>query len=271
MVLEHVPSPDPMANAADITPCFLAKVRRPARRSTLGTSSPKNWGAVGMGRVFAARDVKLGRDVAIKLVSVGTHEAVAARASGEGSTHGKGRSRTPILSPSMTSATFAGEPYLWCRNCCAAKRCGPVCAAERLSPERALDLALQLARGLTAAHEQGVVHRDIKPTTSSSAPMARSRFSTSALPSCRSRERSADLEYGGRRRALRGAPAYMSPEQIQGVSPTRALGHLQLRRDPARDAHRQESVSIARTPSRPRFAVLGESRGRSRRGSPAPT
>ena len=72
-VLEHVPPPDPMANAADIPP---ASSDNPAPGTMLDDRYVigKELGRGGMGRVFAARDVKLGRDVAIKLVSVGTHD-----------------------------------------------------------------------------------------------------------------------------------------------------------------------------------------------------
>ena len=214
MVLEHVPSPDPMANAADIPP---ASSESPAPGTTLDARYviAEELGRGGMGRVFAARDVKLGRDVAIKLVSVGTHEpSQLARLAKEARTAGS------LAHPNIVAihdvGNFAGEPYL-VQELLRGETLRARLRRGALSPERALDLALQLARGLTAAHEQGVVHRDIKPDNlfvSADGALKILDFGIAILQGPVKGPQTWSTEAGAGRFA--GTPAYMSPEQIQG-------------------------------------------------------
>ena len=253
-VLEHVPPPDPMANAADIPP---ASSDNPAPGTMLDDRYVigKELGRGGMGRVFAARDVKLGRDVAIKLVSVGTHDpSQLARLAKEARTAGS------LANPNIVAihdvGNFAGEPYL-VQELLRGETLRTRLRRGALSPERALDVALQLARGLTAAHEQGVVHRDIKPgnvlLNAADSPKL-SDFGLSIL-----------VEQGDNSGVIRGTPLYMSPEQTRGRQ-------LDFRSDSARSCMRCSPASgrsIAKTPSPPHLPYSATRRRRSRRGSPS--
>ena len=58
-------------------------------------------------------------------------------------------------------------------------------AGKALPMEEALNLAIQIADGLDAAHAEGIVHRDIKPGKSSSRSAGKLRFLTSAWPNPR--------------------------------------------------------------------------------------
>ena len=118
-------------------------------------------GAGGMGDVYLARDTRLARNVALKVlrpdladpgwISAFRHEALAASA---------------LNHPNIVTIYEVGE-YEGTRFI-AAEYTDGVTLRERLKqgPIPALelvDIALQIAEGLAAAHEAGVVHRDIKP------------------------------------------------------------------------------------------------------------
>ena len=110
------------------------------------------------GLVFLARDVLLGRRVAVKTARVGRE-----------STHGVEEARTlaRLEHPHIVRVYHAersgnswfivyefvagGTLHAW------VERCGP------LAPSRALQLATQAAQGLSFAHRQGTLHRDVKP------------------------------------------------------------------------------------------------------------
>ncbi|MFN2384849.1 MAG: protein kinase [Thermoanaerobaculia bacterium] len=119
-------------------------------------------GAGGMGEVYRARDTRLGRHVAVKVLPAGVtadkdrlrrfeQEARAASALNHPNIltiHDVG---TEDAAPYVVSELLEGETL-----------------RERMSrgglpPGRALELAIEIARGLAAAHAQGIVHRDLKP------------------------------------------------------------------------------------------------------------
>jgi Tol biopolymer transport system component len=119
-------------------------------------------GAGGMGEVYRARDRRLERDVAIKVLPARfaddpdrlrrfEQEARAAAA----------LNHTNILAV-YELGVHAGSPYvvtelLEGETLRDALRAGP------LPPRKALEYAQQIARGLSAAHDKGIVHRDLKP------------------------------------------------------------------------------------------------------------
>jgi serine/threonine protein kinase len=127
-------------------------------------------GAGGMGEVYRARDTRLGRDVAIKILAADlslapervarfAHEARAAAA--------LNHPNITVLydvgsyAPAGTGAS-AETPYI------VTELLEGATLRDRLSPgalpvRKALDYARQVALGLAAAHEKGIVHRDLKP------------------------------------------------------------------------------------------------------------
>src|SRR5580700_2380950 len=124
-------------------------------------------GAGGMGEVFRARDTRLKREVAIKVLPQGTsldpdrlrrfeQEALATAALNHPNILavfdiGANQIGANQGSPYVVSELLEGETL-----------------RERLrsgsiSVRKTLDYALQIAHGLAAAHEKGIVHRDLKP------------------------------------------------------------------------------------------------------------
>src|SRR6476659_7584216 len=119
-------------------------------------------GAGGMGEVYRARDTKLDRDVAIKVLP----ESVAADPDALARFEREAKAVAALSHPNILSifdfGTHGGTAYA------VTELLDGQTLRERLlpgpvPPKRAVDLALQIARGLSAAHEKGVVHRDLKP------------------------------------------------------------------------------------------------------------
>lgn len=119
-------------------------------------------GAGSMGEVYRARDTRLDREVAIKvlpeLVSLDRErllrfeqEAKAAAALNH-----------PNILAVYQMGTYLGTPYL-VSELLEGKTLTEVIRRGPLALRRALDLGVQIARGLAAAHEKGIVHRDLKP------------------------------------------------------------------------------------------------------------
>ena len=119
-------------------------------------------GAGGMGEVYRARDPRLGREVAVKVLP-----ASAARDPGlmdrlEQEARAVGALSHPGILAIHDVGTHEGAPYLVTEllegeTLRQRLRRGP------LPPRRAVELAAAVARALGAAHEKGVVHRDLKP------------------------------------------------------------------------------------------------------------
>src|SRR5215472_4791796 len=119
-------------------------------------------GAGGMGEVYRARDTRLGRDVAIKVLpstlSADTdrlhrfeQEACAAGALNHPNILVIHHIDTHNDAPYIVSELLEGETLRHRMS------------GTALAPRRVIDYASQVARGLAAAHEKGIVHRDLKP------------------------------------------------------------------------------------------------------------
>ena len=120
------------------------------------------FGAGGMGEVYRARDTKLDREVAIKVLpeSVAADPSALARFEREAKAVAA-LSHTNILSI-FDFGTHEGVSYA-VMELLEGETLRAKLEAGATSQKQAVDYALQIAKGLSAAHEKGVVHRDLKP------------------------------------------------------------------------------------------------------------
>jgi eukaryotic-like serine/threonine-protein kinase len=178
-------------------------------------------GAGGMGEVYLARDMEIGRDVAVKVLPLTfsadqdrlhrfQQEACAAGALNHPnilSIYDIGKHNG---SPYVVSELLEGETLR--------KRIGGTALGQR----RAVEYALQIAQGLAAAHEKGIVHRDLKPDNIFITNDSRVKildFGLAKLTQADGNQQQTDIPT---RRVdtdpgvVMGTVGYMSPEQLKG-------------------------------------------------------
>src|SRR5262245_26599162 len=188
-------------------------------------------GAGGMGEVYRARDITLGRDVAIKVLPAGVagdperlarfereaqtlaslnHPRIGAIYGLEHAAPGPGEPVVPALVLELVEGETLADRI----------RRGPLPLRE------ALDIAGQIADALNAAHERGIVHRDLKPANVKITPddvikvldfgLAKALLPESeSTPADPTSSPTVALE-GTREGVIVGTIPYMSPEQARG-------------------------------------------------------
>jgi len=119
-------------------------------------------GAGGMGEVYRARDTKLDRNVAIKVLP----ESVAADPDALARFEREAKAVAALSHPNILAihdfGSLHGVSYA-VMELLEGQTLRRKLDAARVPQRQAVDYALQIARGLSAAHEKGVVHRDLKP------------------------------------------------------------------------------------------------------------
>ena len=119
-------------------------------------------GEGGMGEVYRARDEKLNRDVAIKVLPVALTENQDRLQRFEQEAQAAGTLNHPNILAVYDLGTHDGAPYV-VTELLEGESFRDLLTHRRPSPRKAIDYATQIARGLAAAHEKGIIHRDIKP------------------------------------------------------------------------------------------------------------
>jgi len=119
-------------------------------------------GAGGMGEVYRAKDSRLGRDVAVKVLP----SEVAGDPERLRRFEQEARAASALNHPSILTVhdfgTHDGVAYL-VTELLQGESLRELLRKGSLAPRRVLELATQLAKGLAAAHDEGIVHRDLKP------------------------------------------------------------------------------------------------------------
>jgi serine/threonine protein kinase len=168
-------------------------------------------GKGGMGRVLVARDEKLGRRVAVKVVTAAHDPARVRRFEQEARTTGS------LEHPNVLGVYDLGEqdgvPFL-VTELLEGHTLRTVIDGPQLPPAQVQGLALQLARGLAAAHQRGIVHRDLKPENLFLTDDGRLKILDFGLARLSAAdEQGPALTVTG---AIFGSPGYLSPEQARG-------------------------------------------------------
>jgi len=119
-------------------------------------------GEGGMGEVYRARDEKLNRDVAIKVLPVALSQDSERLLRFEQEAQAAGALNHPNILSVYDVDTHEGAPYV-VSELLEGETLRDRIADATLSQRRAIEIAIQMAHGLAAAHEKGIVHRDLKP------------------------------------------------------------------------------------------------------------
>src|SRR6266853_901620 len=177
-------------------------------------------GAGGMGEVYRARDARLDRIVAIKILPT-SYSADAERLQRFVQ---EARAAAALNHPNILSIFDIGEeggaPYI-VSELLEGQTLRERIRSGALSSRKAIDYAFQVARGLAAAHEKGIVHRDLKPENLFLTNDDRVKILDFGLAKLRAKPDASGPEDSTRKAitspgAIMGTVGYMSPEQVRG-------------------------------------------------------
>jgi serine/threonine protein kinase len=172
----------------------------------------------GMGEVYLADDLKLGRQVALKLLPTAFRQDRDRASRFEREARAAAALNHPNIMAVYEVGYSDGQPfiaaeYLEGQTLAEVLSRGPLAVAD------AIGVAKQITEALAAAHEKGVVHRDLKPANIKITPDGSVKvldFGLAKLP--QSPEDAGDSRERTRAGLIVGTPAYMSPEQARGAA-----------------------------------------------------
>ncbi len=176
-----------------------------------------------MGEVYRARDPRLGRDVAIKVLPA----ALTGDEDRLKRFEREARAAAALSNPNILTLFDIGHdgttPYIVSELLEGQSLAHILFTAQPLPVRKVIDYAVQIARGLAAAHERGIVHRDLKPANLFVTNDGRVKILDFGLAKLTERE---PAEEGGSLMStatlettpgvVLGTIGYMSPEQVRG-------------------------------------------------------
>jgi eukaryotic-like serine/threonine-protein kinase len=177
-------------------------------------------GSGGMGEVYRARDTRLLRDVALKVLPVSFTDNVERVRRFEQEARAVAALNHPIIVSVYDVGSSGGVHYI------VSELLEGETLRQRITPSgmparKAVELAVQLANGLAAAHEQNIVHRDLKPENIFITRTGRLKILDFGLAKLR-RSPGGSEDPGGATMTkteagqVMGTVGYMSPEQVKG-------------------------------------------------------
>jgi Tol biopolymer transport system component len=185
-------------------------------------------GAGGMGEVYKARDTRLARDVAVKVLPEEFLEGKDGRARFEREARLLAALNHPNIAAIYSFEEIPGSSGSSGRHLLIQELLDGETLRQRLAEgplpvRKAVDLARQIAEGLAAAHERGIVHRDLKPENIFVTREARAKILDFGLAKEVGREapssetHSPTVARQTEPGTVMGTVGYMSPEQVRGL------------------------------------------------------
>jgi Tol biopolymer transport system component len=173
-----------------------------------------------MGEVYRARDTRLKREVAIKVLPAGISSDPDRLRRFEQEALATAALNHPNILAVFDIGTHEGGPYL-VSELLEGETLREQLGRGKFVVRKAIDYGVQVARGLAAAHEKGIVHRDLKPENLFVTEDGRLKildFGLAKLTQPQSGSDSKAPTIGGETEpgAVMGTVGYMSPEQVRG-------------------------------------------------------
>ncbi len=176
-------------------------------------------GAGGMGEVYRARDTRLGREVALKILP----ESFAREPDRLHRFEQEARAVAALNHPNILAIFDTGQengsPYL-VSELLEGETLREILDGGALPQRKAIDYGVQMAQGLAAAHEKGIVHRDLKPENIFVSKDGRVKildFGLAKLAQSGSVSDSVTLTHSHTAAGVvLGTASYMAPEQVRG-------------------------------------------------------
>jgi len=210
-------------------------------------------GSGGMGEVYRARDSRLGRDVAVKvlLTSVAINHERLRRFESEA--RAAGALNHASLLAVYDLGSHEGAPYI-VSELLEGETLRARLDAGSLGIRRAVEYGIRMAEGLAAAHQKGIVHRDLKPENVFLTRGGQLKILDFGLAKLRvddgSDSRAQTISHDTKPGTVLGTVGYMSPEQVKGLpadarSDVFALGVVLYEMLSGRPAFQRESTAEA--------------------------
>jgi eukaryotic-like serine/threonine-protein kinase len=178
-------------------------------------------GAGGMGDVWRARDKRIGRDVAIKVLPDAYAPGDERLRRFEQEARAAGALNHPGLVTIFDVGTIEGSPYI-VMELLEGETLRDAIGDVQSSPlplRKSIDYGIQIASALAVAHEKGIIHRDLKPENTFITSEGRVKILDFGLAKLAQEAREDDKEKTGKHLTstgmVVGTPGYMSPEQVR--------------------------------------------------------
>ncbi len=175
-----------------------------------------------MGEVYRAKDPRLGRDVAVKVLPASFSDDPDRLRRFEQEARAAGLLNHPNITAVYDIGAHDGAPYV-VTELLEGETLRAELAGGRLSPRKAIDHAIQIAHGLAAAHDKGIVHRDLKPENVFVTNDGRLKILDFGLAklthvedASSGRENLPTATAGTEPGVVLGTMGYMAPEQVRG-------------------------------------------------------
>jgi eukaryotic-like serine/threonine-protein kinase len=177
-------------------------------------------GAGGMGEVYRARDARLGRNVAIKVLPSSVSQDPERLKRFEQEAQAAAALNHPNILAIFQLGTYEGAPYI-VSELLEGGTLRELVTHGPMSLRKVIDYGAQIARGLAAAHEKGITHRDLKPENLFITKDGRVKILDFGLAKLTQRGTAPDdgqltVSEGTEPGLVMGTVGYMSPEQVRG-------------------------------------------------------